>query len=96
MKLIGKQINEFAANTNDLPDYFGGKYYAPMEDKMRKVNGQLVAKRYNAILEIIADTKAKVTIDDLVIYVTYNNGNFQICRDLLTDTFLIPQLKLIA
>lgn len=96
MKLIGKQINQFAATTNDLPNYFGDKYFAPNEYKQRKVNGEYLAKKYNTILETIKEVKGRVYIQPHCIHVTYNNGNFTIDRDILTDTFLIPQLKLIA
>lgn len=85
-KIIGKVINQFAAERNDLPDYFGMTYSYPRQ----KVNGQFIAKKYTAIAEIVQETKATVKVLDNGIFIYYSNGEIKIDRDLLTDTFLLP------
>lgn len=85
-KIIGKTINEFATERNDLPDYFGITYGWPR----KRVNGQFIAKKYNAIAEIVRETKATVKVLDNGIFIYYSNGEIKIDRDLLTDTFLLP------
>lgn len=98
-KIIGKVINEFAAQRNDLPEYFGDKIYAANSyhissyNQHTTINGSFIAKKYNAILDTIKEVKGTVYIQPHCIHVTYHNGNFTIGRDLLTDTFLIPLLN---
>ena len=89
----GIQINEFANSTNELPEYYGWKYYDNTKGKYIKYAGQFIAKRYNDIINIIIEVKGSVYIHPDSIHVTYLTGNFIIKRDLLTDNFLIPQLK---
>lgn len=92
--LTGKQINQFANSRNDIPGYFGDRYfpfgYYGKTDK--RVNGEFISKKYKAILELVQETKAKVNILPEVIEIEYSNGQSRISRDLLTDTFLIPLL----
>lgn len=93
--IIGKQINQFAAKTNELPDYFDRSIYTPLpECKKIRTSGELVANRYNQILATIKDVSGTVYIQPHCIHVTYKNGNFTIQRDLLTDNFLIPMLNI--
>jgi hypothetical protein len=95
-KIIGKNINEFAQSRNDLPDYFGIRYLGACDDwdkPYRKVNGEFIARKYNAILEIIQETKAQVEIKPNIIHILYQTGEIKIDRDLLTDTFLLPLIN---
>jgi len=96
MKIIGKNINQFAAQRNDLPGYFNESYSTPeIGDwhKRKRVNGEFIAKKYNAILSIIEETKAKVLIRKDAIFIKYSSGQIKIKRDILTDNFLVPVLR---
>lgn len=90
--LTGKTINEYAISNRNLPDYFGDKYFAPMENKQRKVNGEFIAKKYKAIIDMVKEANANVLIESNSILITYPNGQARICRDILTDNFLLPHL----
>ncbi len=94
--LTGKQINQFAQIRNDIPRYFGDRYfpfgYYGKTDK--RVNGEFISKKYKAIVELIQETKAKVNILPEFIEIEYNNGQSRINRDLLTDTFLLPLITI--
>jgi len=94
--LTGKQINQFAQSRNDIPRYFGDRYYPfgyyGKTDK--RINGEFLSKKYKAIAELIQETKATVNILPEAIEIKYNNGQAIIDRDLLTDTFLLPLLNL--
>jgi hypothetical protein len=98
-KIIGKVINEFAAERNDLPEYFGDKiyagncYYLSSYNPHKTIKGAFLAQKYKSILEVIETTKAKVSIQEDCIYIKYENGSAKIGRDILIDTFLIPLLN---
>lgn len=93
-RIIGAEINNFAKSTNNLPRYYGETIWLPSpEYKKVKTTGQLIAKRYNAILKTIKEIKGTIYILPDKIHVTYSNGNFTVQRDILTDTFLLPLLN---
>ena len=90
----GKEINAFAMQRNDIPDYFGSTIYTGSpEYKKVKTSGEFVAKRYKDILKLIKEVNGTVYVQPTCIHITYSNGSFTIQRDLLTDTFLLPYLK---
>jgi len=93
--ITGKQINEWAQKVNDLPNYWGDKF--DWSDKLNKytkvAKGEFVAKRYKAIVELIAETKAAVNITPDAILIEYKTGQAKICRDILTDNFLMPLIN---
>ena len=96
--LTGKQINQFAQSRNDIPGYFGDRYYPfgyyPKSGKHdKRVNGEFISKKYKDIAALVLETKGTVYVQPDCIHVTYTGGNFTIQRDLLTDTFLLPLLK---
>lgn len=59
-----------------------------------KVNSTFVARKYSQIIELVKDTGAKVIIEKTAIKIIYSDGKGEakIGRDILVDTFLIPQL----
>ena len=94
IQLTGKAINQFAANTSEMPDYYGQRVWMPSPDyKSVKTNGEMIAKRYKDICRTIEEVKGTVYVQPHSIHVTYKDGNFTIKRDILVDTFLIPLLK---
>ena len=56
--LTGKQINQFAKSRNDIPGYFGDRYfpfgYYGKTDK--RVNGEFISKKYKAIAELVQES----------------------------------------
>lgn len=96
MKQInGKIINEWAAKYNDLPEYWDDKF--DWDDKKgkytKRVRGEFIAKKYKAIIDLIKETQAQVNITKDEIILQYKTGSAKICRDILTDNFLIPLLN---
>ena len=92
--LTGKSINDYAITNKNLPRYFGDKFWPAMDnsDKPKKVNGEFIAKKYKAIIELVQQCNANVLVESNYILITYPNGQARICRDVLTDTFLLPYL----
>lgn len=94
VKVTGKQINEFAAQNNNLPNYW--QCTTVWNDKQRKwerLNGANVSAKYKAILQLIQETKAAVTITPESILIEYKQGQSKISRDILTDNFLLPLIN---
>lgn len=94
--ITGKQINIWAANANDLPNYWGDKFNwdAKQGRYTKKVNGEFIAKKYKAIIELIEETKASIHIKPNIILIQYEKGESIISRDILTDNFLLPLINI--
>lgn len=94
--ITGKQINEWAQRVSALPCYWGDNF--DWSDKTnrytKKVKGEFMAKKYKAIVELIRETKAHVNITPAEILIEYPTGQAKICRDILTDNFLLPLINI--
>jgi len=96
-KLTGKQIDSWVNENNTVkPCYWGDKYDWSYKTNSytKRVNGAFIAKKYNAIVGIAIETKAKIKLTPLEIVLQYENGQSKINRDALTDSFLLPLINI--
>jgi len=92
--ITGKQIDTFVSSLyrNDIPVYYG-IYDHIGYGKKKYYKGSFLASKYNAMAEIITEMKASVLIQKDNILITHATGEMKVCRDILTDTFLIPLIN---
>jgi len=108
MKQVIK-IGETAKQIDTLIKSNGHRYYRNFGDYMgttttwndkrgcwNKVDAAFVARRYSQILELVQETKAKVSVENDLLIISYGTGKASIKVDEIVKSILLPEISKIT